>query len=210
VSRPRPAAGLPHLREIFDDLRRGRHISEVDGDRYWALKDGFDKYAAFFDQIGFTLNAHGRGFYYFQAAGDLSDRARRMAVFMFILIEHLADSGEAIEQSLFTRSFRVADLPHFRSDRYRGYMREADMATEEGLANVLRGMEQCGFLCRQSEQEFRFLRPAYRFMDLCLQILAEGEAETGTPSPAPTSSEPDRGPPRSDRLDLEEGAEDDP
>lgn len=175
TARPRAASTLPHLRKIFDLLRRGRHICEADAEYYWALKDNFDKYAAFFDQLGFSLMAHGRGFYYFHELVTFSDRARRMAVFMFILVEHLADHGEAIEETLLSRLFRIEDLPHFRSDRYRGYMKESDIATEADLNNVLRGMELLGFLKREDDASFRFQRPVYRFLDLCLEVLNDGE-----------------------------------
>ncbi len=147
--RPRAPASLPHLREIFDLLRRGRHIAEADADYYWALKDNLDKYTAFFDQLGFTLTAHGRGFYYFHEPVTFSDRSRRMAVFMFVLIEHLADRGEPIEDTLLSRVFRLEELPHFTSDRYRGYMKEAGIADSADLLNVLRGMELLGFVKRE-------------------------------------------------------------
>lgn len=185
-ARLRAASALPHLREIFDLLRRGRHICEADAEYYWALKDNVDKYAAFFDQLGFSLVAHGRGFYYFHEHVTFSERARRMAVFMFILVEHLADRGEAIEETLLSRLFRIDDLPHFRSDRYRGYMEEADITCEADLTNVLRGMELLGFLKREDEGSFRFQRPVYRFLDLCLEVLNDGE-----PSEPPTTADAD-------------------
>lgn len=188
-ARPRAASALPHLREIFDLLRRGRHICEADADYYWALKDSLEKYAAFFDQLGFSLVEHGRGFYYFHEPVTFSDRARRMAVFMFILVEHLADRGEAIEETLLSRLFRIDELPHFRSDRYRGYMKEADIAGEVDLANVLRGMELLGFVKREDEGSFRFQRPIYRFMDLCLEVLNDGEpAEPAAGADADTAA----------------------
>jgi len=175
AARPKAASALPHLREVFDLLRRGRHICEADTEYYWELKDNFEKYAAFFDQLGFSLVAHGRGFYHFHEVVTFSERSRRMAVFMFILVEHLADRGEGVEEILLSRLFRVDELPHFHSDRYRGYMKEADVTGEADLTNVLRGMELLGFLKREDEGSFRFQRPIYRFLDLCLEILNEAE-----------------------------------
>lgn len=187
AARPRAPASLPHLREIFDLLRRGRHIAEADADVYWALKDNLDKYVAFFDQLGFTLTAHGRGFYYFHEPVTFSDRSRRMAVFMFVLIEHLADHGESIEDTLLSHTFRVEDLPHFTSDRYRGYMKEAGIADSADLLNVLRGMELLGFVRREDDSALRFLRPIYRFLDLCLEMLTDGEPDDAPPSRDPSS-----------------------
>lgn len=185
ASRPRAPATLPHLREIFDLLRRGRHLAEADADYYWALKDNFEKYAAFFDQLGFTLTAHGRGFYYFHERVTFSDRSRRMAIFMFILIEHLADRGAAIEEVLLSGVFRLDELPHFASDRYRSYMKEAGIADAADLQNVLRGMELLGFLRREEEGSIRFLRPVYRFLDLCLEVLNDGEPDAAAEAASP-------------------------
>ena len=201
-ARPRAPSSLPHLREIFDLLRRGQHICEADAEYYWALKESFDKYAAFFDQLGFSLVAHGRGFYYFHELVTFSDRSRRMAIFMFILVEHLADRGEAIEETLLSRLFRNDDLPHFRSDRYRGYMKEADIAGEADLNNVLRGMELLGFLKREDDATFRFQRPIYRFLDLCLEVLNEAE-----PTEPAAGAEADAAPADEQAGDLTEKTE---
>jgi hypothetical protein len=188
TARPRAPSTLPHLREIFDLLRRGRHICEADAEYYWALKDLFEKYASFFDQLGFSLVAHGRGFYSFHEVVTFSGRSRRMAVFMFILVEHLADRGDSIEETLLSRLFRIDELPHFHSDRYRGYMKEADIAGDSELANVLRGMELLGFLKREDDGSFRFQRPVYRFLDLCLEILNDDEP-AGTEDSDPAGGE---------------------
>lgn len=39
---------LPHLDEIFDVLRRGRHLCAADGKLYWALRENLDAYQDFF------------------------------------------------------------------------------------------------------------------------------------------------------------------
>ena len=62
-------------------------------------------------------------------------------------------------------------------------MREADVTNEEELLGVLRGMEQLGFVQREDEGGFRFRRPVYRFMDLCLEVLADGESAKAWPAP---------------------------
>ena len=166
---------LPQLAEIFNELRRGRHLCPEDGALYYALRDHIDSFRDLFRHLGFRLEFHSRDFYYFRGEGSLSDTASRMAVFFFILMEHLAGRGEAVEEGMMSGTFAVADLPHLNSDRYRTYMHEAGVDDEEGLLTVIRNLERFGFLQRR-EGHFRFRSPAYRFFDLCLEILRTGPA----------------------------------
>jgi hypothetical protein len=167
---------LPRLREVFDALRRGGHLCPEDGELYWALRDHRDAYAALFERLGFRLEAHPRDFFYFRGEGNLSDAGARMALFVFVLVEALADQGAAVEEALLTRTFGVAELPHLGSERYRAYLREAGIEGEEGLEGVVRNLERFGFARRLGEGRFQFRPPAYRFLDLCLQVLADAPA----------------------------------
>jgi hypothetical protein len=106
---------LPHLGEIFDVLRRGRH----------------------FHHLGFRLVVHQRDFFYFRGKDSLSPQASRMAVFVFILIESLADQGEPVVDTLMTRTFTIADLPHLKGARYRAYLQEAGPSDEDELRGIV-------------------------------------------------------------------------
>ena len=161
---------LPHLAEIFNELRRGRHLCAEDGVLFYDLRDNLDAFSDLFRQLGFRLEAHSRDFYYFRGEGSLSDTSSRMAVFFFILLESLAGRGEAGEEGMMGGPFAIAALPHLTSDRYRTYMHEVGVDDEEGLLNVVRNLERFGFLQRR-EGSFRFRAPAYRFFDLCMEIL---------------------------------------
>jgi predicted transcriptional regulator len=55
-------------------------------------------------------------------------------------------------------------------------MLEAGMPTEEELRQTLRTMERFGFLKMEGPDSFRFKAPAYRFLDLCMEIFKESEA----------------------------------
>lgn len=175
MSEQNPASSydLPRLKEVFEALRRGRHLCPEDGDLYWALRDHREAYGDLFGRLGFRLEAHPRDFFYFAGEGSLSDVGVRLALFVFILVEALADQGAAVEEALMTRTFSVADLPHLGSERYRAYLREAGVEGEEGLEGVVRYLERYGFARRQGDGGFRFRPPAYRFLDLCQQVLAE-------------------------------------
>jgi hypothetical protein len=176
MSPPNPFA-LPRLKEVFEALRRGRHLCPEDGDLYWALRDHHEAFRDLFAHLGFRLEAHPRDFFYFAGEGGLSDASSRMALFAFILIEALADQGAAVEESLMTRTFSLPELPHRKGERYRAYLKEAGVEGEEGLDGILRNLERFGFAHRTGKTSFRFRPPAYRFLDLCHQVLAEEREE---------------------------------
>ena len=168
---------LPRLQEVFEALRRGRHLCPEDGDLYWAVRDHHEAFRELFSHLGFRLETHPRDFFYFAGEGGLSDAASRMALFVFILVEALADQGAAVEESLMTRTFSLPELPHLSGERYRAYLKEAGAEGDEGLEGIVRNLERFGFVRRSGKEAFRFRPPAYRFLDLCHRVLAEEGAE---------------------------------
>lgn len=165
---PDGKTGLPELAGIFHALRRGRHISSADGGIFTHLCNHFDAYCALLDELGFTLRRHPRDFFYLEDSSHFTEIAGKMALFVFIMVENIADRGLPVEETLMTGSFAVDDLPHFSSDRYRSLMREADIATPEQLSNVISHLERHGFIRNKPDERFEFLTPAYRFLDLCM------------------------------------------
>lgn len=63
---------LPLLEEIFDALRRGRHLCAADGKPYWALRENLEAYQDLFHHLGFRLQVHQRDFFYFRGKDSLS------------------------------------------------------------------------------------------------------------------------------------------
>lgn len=161
---------LPHLAEIFENLRRGKHVSTRDGDIFQDLKRQGRLYEALFARLGFKLVHHPRDFFYFFDTTNFTDLSARMAVFMFILVESLADKGASVEEAVLTRRFAYKDLPHLQGDRYQTYMREAGIMNAEDLAAIVRTMERFGFARRADEETFTFEVPIYRFLDLCMDM----------------------------------------
>ena len=180
---------LPHLSAVFEALRRGRHVSIIDGNLYAALKSRTDDFAALFGQLGFELIHHPRDFFYFVDRGNFTELSARMAVFMFVLVEDLADRGDAVEETLMSRHFRYADLPHLSGERYRQLMREAGMTEPADVEHLVQIMERFGFAERLDDDSFAFRPPAYRFLDLCLDIAAKDEASTPPPETQPMTSD---------------------
>jgi hypothetical protein len=170
------ASELPRLAEIFDQLRRGRHICREDGDIYWLLQKNRQDYEDIFTALGFRLESHAREFFFFRGEGSLSKQASKMALFFFILVEWRADRGDFVERELMDGEFAARDLPHLQVDRYRAAMREVEVMTPDDLLEVIKSMETFGFARRLEDDHFRLRTPAMRFVDLCHEILRRDES----------------------------------
>jgi hypothetical protein len=165
---------LPYLEEIFQHLCRGRHICVEDGNIYFALHDNAAAFQDLFNHLGFEMEVHSRDFYYFKGGKSLSGRSEKMALFIFILMEYLEGQGESVEEGILTKTFSISELPHFSTERYRGYMKEIGIEDSDGLAAIVSNLDKFGFAQRRGDI-FRFRSPIYRFFDICSSIVHEGE-----------------------------------
>jgi len=170
---------LPHLAEVFDALRRGRHLCPEDGKPFYALRDHLEDFQDLFQNLGFHLVVHPRDFFYFRGKDSLSPQGSRMAVFVFILIEALADGGAAVVDTLMTQTFTIGELPHLKSARFRSYLKEIDASAEDDLRRIVQGLDRLGFAQKLTDETFRFRAPAYRFFDACTQMLATPQKPVG-------------------------------
>lgn len=180
---------LPHMAEVFEALRRGKHISMKDGDLFHALEKHEAVYEQLFSKLGFKLVHHARDFFYFLDTSNFTDLSSKIAVFMFILVEHLADQGDMVEDTVMTRRFTYNDLPHLHGERYQTYMREAGVTSPEDLAAIVRTMERFGFARRTDAETFCFDVPIYRFLDLCMDMASQATRGDGVPSGAEDAGE---------------------
>lgn len=166
---------LPRLGEVFEQLRRGRHLDPEEGPLYQALVAHEDGFAALFTRLGFDLRRHARGFYYFEGTGTLSDTGERMALFVLIVIEWLADRPGRVEEQFMSRVFALDELPHLQQERYRGYLQQVRVETPEDLGNIVNALDRYGFARKVDDGRFQFRTPAYRFFDLCYDALTDEE-----------------------------------
>lgn len=172
------------LDEIFRELSRGKHLSAADGDLFSALEKRPTDYEALFKKLGFQLEIDARGFYYFFGSNKgTANNVQRLALFVYILIDWLADTGEGITAALAGQSFEIDLLPHLTSDRYRGYLSHVNVETQADLAETIRTMENFGFLKQMGDGSFRLLPPVHRIVDACIasgldaERVAEEEAD---------------------------------
>jgi hypothetical protein len=165
------------LDDIFEALAKGRHISSQDGELFSILTEHGEHCRRHFAAIGFELVNDSRGFFYFNGARKgAAQGVEKFALFTFIMVDWLSDNDSSIEEGLFGTSRVVSELPHLTTDRYRGYLKQAGIENQEHLLQVLRRMDQCGFV-RIDDDRITFLAPIRRIFDACLSVNKKNQNE---------------------------------
>lgn len=163
---------LTQLAPIFRELFKGYHISRRDPELYTQLSNQQDQYRALFKSLGYELTCDTRGFYYFvpeQMGAQVNKTAQRLALFTFILVEHLADQGRDPLAVLDGGSLGRDELPPLL-DKYKDLFLQAEVTTQEELEEkVMRRLTQLGF-ASEDNGVYRFLAPMHRFLDVCLAV----------------------------------------
>ncbi len=163
---------MTQLAAAFRDLFKGYHISRSEPECYAQLSSMQDQYRALFRALGFELVCDPRGFYYFvpeQVAPQVNKTAQRLALFTFILVEHLADQGRDPLSVLDGGSIGRDELPALL-EKYRDLFLQAEVTTFEELEDkIIRRLIQLGF-AEDSNGVYRFLPPMHRFLDVCLSV----------------------------------------
>ncbi len=163
---------LSLLAPIFRELFKGYHVSRRDPELYTQLSNLQDPYRALFRALGFELVCDTRGFYYFvpeQMGAQVNKTAQRLALFTFILVEHLADQGRDPLAVLDGGSLGRDELPPLL-DKYRDLFLQAEVTSQDELEEkILRRLTQLGFAA-EDNGVYRFLPPMHRFLDVCLAV----------------------------------------
>lgn len=163
---------LSQLAPIFRELFKGYHVSRRDAELYSQLSNQQDQYRALFKALGFELVCDTRGFYYFvpeQMGAQVNKTAQRLALFTFILVEHLADQGRDPLAVLDGGSLGRDELPPLL-EKYRDLFLQAEVQTQDELEEkVMRRLTQLGF-ASEDNGIYRFLPPMHRFLDVCLSV----------------------------------------
>ncbi|MBB1521357.1 Mks condensin complex protein MksE [Aquipseudomonas guryensis] len=163
---------LTQLAPIFRELFKGYHISRRDPELYTQLSNLQDQYRALFKSLGYELTCDTRGFYYFvpeQMGAQVNKTAQRLALFTFILVEHLADQGRDPLAVLDGGSLGRDELPPLL-EKYKDLFLQAEVTTQEELEEkVMRRLVQLGF-ASEDNGVYRFLAPMHRFLDVCLSV----------------------------------------
>jgi hypothetical protein len=153
------------LKEVFTELRKGRHIGPEDDVLYGALAGHKDDFQNLFGGLGLDLVFHDRGFFYLD--DESSPRAaQRMLLFTAILVETLDDQGVNLDTDLTRVPIVPAKLPHLQHEKYARVMAEVDVTTEEALLKVLDALKRYGLAEPMKDGTWRFRTSAYRLLDI--------------------------------------------
>lgn len=190
---------LSHLAPIFRELFKGYHVSHRDAELYSQLSNQQDQYRTLFKALGFDLVCDSRGFYYFvpeQMGAQVNKTAQRLALFTFILVEHLADQGRDPLAVLDGGSLGRDELPPLL-EKYRDLFLQAEVQTQDELEEkVMRRMTQLGF-ASEDNGIYRFLPPMHRFLDVCLSVQQDRDLaatlHSALPLPTPELLDDDSG-----------------
>ena len=183
---------MTQLSHAFRELFKGYHISRSEPECYAQLSNLQDQYRALFKALGFELVCDPRGFYYFvpeQIGAQVNKTAQRLALFTFILVEHLADQGRDPLSVLDGGSLGRDELPALL-EKYRDLFLQAEVTSLDELEDkIIRRLTQLGFAA-DSNGIYRFLPPMHRFLDVCLSVqhdrdLAASLHSSDLPLPAP-------------------------
>ena len=184
---------MSQLALIFRELLKGGHISRRDPQLYSQLSNLQDNYRALFKAQGFELVCDSRGFYYFvpeQMGAQVNKTAQRLALFTFILVEHLADQGRDPLAVLDGGSLGRDELPPLL-EKYRELFQQAEVGTQDELEEkVMRRLTQLGFAF-DDNGNYRFLAPMHRFLDVCLSVQQDRDMAASLLSNQPTLISPD-------------------
>jgi hypothetical protein len=181
---------LTQLAPIFRELFKGYHVSRRDPELYAQLSNQQDQYRALFKALGYELVCDSRGFYYFvpeQMGAQVNKTAQRLALFTFILVEHLADQGRDPLAVLDGGSIGRDELPALL-EKYRDLFLQAEVTSVEELEEkVMRRLNQLGF-AGEENGIYRFLAPMHRFLDVCLSVQQDRDlaATLHSAQPLPT------------------------
>ena len=186
---------MTQLAPIFRELFKGYHISQRDAELYSQLSNLQDAYRALFRAMGFELVCDSRGFYHFvpeQMGAQVNKTAQRLALFTFILVEHLADQGRDPLAVLDGGTLGRDELPALL-DKYRDLFVQAEVQTQEDLEEkVMRRLSQLGF-AQEDNGIYRFLPPMHRFLDVCLAVQQDRDLaavlHSDLPLPTPSLNE---------------------
>lgn len=160
---------------VFRALRLGRHVCQDDGDAYYDLQRHEEAYTALFAALGYPLNRHEQGFYYFTGESILSSkRLKQATLFMLVLFQELDDNKfnepeRAWERTLLDRRFMLRELPHFATAHRRALMNEVGL-TADDIDRVLNFLQRLGVVEAPTDNAFHFKPPVYRFVEMFLQF----------------------------------------
>jgi len=187
---------LPHLKEVFQALQRGCHISNEDFGLYHELQDNEPAYQNLLAALGYTLVADRRGFYYLipeDGVQAINATTQKMALIVFVLVDVLADRGRDPAHTLAKGSLDIKEMATAMWERHGELLKEGGLPGAEAVEKYfVTAFRRHGFATVNGDV-LRFRAPIHRFLDVCAELgQGRGEAsdDHGEPAVAGEASAP--------------------
>jgi len=166
---------LNHLQVINKKLVAGYHICEQDTVMWQELDQNIDDYTALFLALGHELKHDSRGFYYFtsdDSTPNMGKISRSIALTVYILIEHYANTGKDPMHALFD-SINDLELMHTLVQLNKNLFDQLDIFSAADLRkDVYLRMVRLG-LARETEGGFMLQAPVHRYIDALMEVNEE-------------------------------------
>ncbi|MGO2293040.1 MAG: condensin complex protein MksE [Pseudoalteromonas sp.] len=166
---------LSHLQAINKKLVTGYHISEQDTVMWQELDQYIEQYSVLFTALGHELQHDSRGFYYLasdESTPNMGKISRAIALTIYILIEHYANTGKDPLRALFDE---VNDLELMQTlvQQNKHLFDQLEIFSGSDLRkDVYLRMIRLG-LCREVEAGFMLQPPVYRYIDALMEVSEE-------------------------------------
>ena len=178
---------MPRLKEMFQYLQRGGHVSSETFGLYHEMQDHEVAYEALFAALGYTLESDRRGFYYLVPEDTqliLNATTQKMALLIFVLVDVLADSGRDPLQAMLKDELSLQIVSEQMFDNHTALLMQGGFESAEAVEKYFSTTFcRLGFAAVDGEQ-LRFLAPVHRFLDVCAELgreeWREDIDETGT------------------------------
>ncbi|GAA78467.1 MULTISPECIES: hypothetical protein [unclassified Pseudoalteromonas] len=166
---------LTHLQAINKKLVAGYHICEQDNVMWQELDQHIEDYTALFTALGHDLKRDSRGFYYFgsdESTPNMGKISRAIALTIYILIEHYANTGKDPMRALFDD---VNDLELMQTlvQINKHLFDQLEIFSGSDLRkDVYLRMVRLG-LAREVEGGFMLQAPIHRYIDALMEVNEE-------------------------------------
>jgi hypothetical protein len=183
-------SAMPDFREVFDELKSGRHLCAAsETARLWlSYRAAADQWRELFGAMGYELHEEHETYCY--VAGDSQAKGiPAIALFVLVLIRANEGADRDMVDQLTMPIYSLASLPHLADDRHRQVMALAGITSRSDIEGVVKSMRRLGFANGESSS-FRLTLAVRRIVDLCLGFANfAGDADAVGDTLRPTDGE---------------------
>lgn len=163
---------LTALTTIYQKLMSGFHITENDLILWQSLDQHLTSYQALFTGLGYNLIKDARGYFYFSTPDTsvtMTKTSRRIALFLYTLIEYWADQGYDPVAALFEQPISKDTLEKLFNHNT-SVFEQIDVNNAADIRNeIIKRMVRLGF-AKEFGKEYKLLAPCYRYIDAVMEL----------------------------------------